>query len=127
MTNEPESMLFPQAERVPDATPAIAAPRERTGVTPRLNRPERLQGEMRCESLDQRLDADHPARLVWKLVEGLYLSALYQQIDAVEGIAWSVSARRLKPRNIWPGSVRSARKAKAPRRVPRLPIRKPTT
>src|SRR5437588_8366731 len=42
---------------------------------------------MRCESLDQRLDADHPVRLVWKLVEGLDLSALYQQIDAVEGIA----------------------------------------
>jgi transposase len=42
---------------------------------------------MRCESLDQRLDADHVARVVWQLVQGLDLSGLYQQIDAVEGVA----------------------------------------
>lgn len=53
--------------------------------TPRFNRPERLQGEMRCESLDQRLDPDHPARVIWKLVENLDLSCLYERIRAVEG------------------------------------------
>jgi transposase len=42
---------------------------------------------MRVESLDQRLDAEHPARLVWHVVERLDLSALYEQIEAVEGVA----------------------------------------
>ena len=42
---------------------------------------------MRCESLDQRLDADHTARVIWRLVQGLDLSCLYQQIGAVEGVA----------------------------------------
>jgi transposase len=42
---------------------------------------------MRCESLDQRLDADHTARIIWQLVQGLDLSSLYHQIDAVEGVA----------------------------------------
>jgi transposase len=40
---------------------------------------------MYCESLDQRLDSDHLARLVWKFVEGLDLASLYQRIEAVEG------------------------------------------
>lgn len=52
----------------------------------RINKPERFQGEMHMESLDQRLDTDHEARVVWSVVEGLDLSPLYQQIDAVEGV-----------------------------------------
>lgn len=52
----------------------------------RLNKPERLQGEMRFESLDQRLELDHLARIVWQVVEGLDLSALYDRIDAVQGV-----------------------------------------
>ena len=32
---------------------------------------ERFQGEMHWESLEQRLDADHEARVVWSVVEGL--------------------------------------------------------
>lgn len=82
MTNEVQSALFGQSEADPSseaATPIAKAPR--------VNKPERCQIEMRCESLDQRLDADHDARLVWKLVEGLDLSALYERIEAVEGSA----------------------------------------
>jgi transposase len=54
---------------------------------PRLNRPERLQGEMRCESLDQRLEPDHPVRLLWRFVEGLDLSELLVNAKAVQGVA----------------------------------------
>lgn len=86
MTNDTQPTLF--AENVSEPGPAaVPASRARKAKTPRVNRPERCQVEMRCESLDQRLDADHDVRLVWKLVEGLDLSALYEQIDAVEGSA----------------------------------------
>lgn len=82
--NDPQPMLF----SIPETT-STAAPmsHERPKPTPRLNKPERLQGEMRCESLDQRLDPDHTARVIWHLVQGLDLSSLYRKIDAVEGIA----------------------------------------
>jgi transposase len=53
----------------------------------RLNKPERFQAEIRFESLDQRLDIDHLARLVWEFTLGLDLSPLYQAIEAVEGRA----------------------------------------
>jgi transposase len=84
MTPEEQAVLFPAAEApaVRDIPGTPAAP-----PTPRYRRPERVQAEMRCESLDQRLDADHPARVVWKLVEGLDLSCLYERIRAVEGQA----------------------------------------
>jgi transposase len=84
MTNDTSSALFahPEGEPKRSATSPHAIPQSKA---PRVNKPERCQIEMRCESLDQRLDADHDARLVWKLVEGLDLSALYDQIDAVEG------------------------------------------
>ena len=88
MSNDSQPMLFTKSEidtlkaSVPSSTPC-----ERPTPAPRLNKPERLQGDMRIESLDQRLDADHTARLVWQLVQGLDLSSLYQQIDAVEGVA----------------------------------------
>ena len=87
MTNE-NQLLFPQAE-VDALTTRVAAatPGECPMAAPRINKPERFQGEMHCESLDQRLDPDHLARLVWQLVEGLDLAPLYQAIEAVEGVA----------------------------------------
>jgi transposase len=87
MTNDSQAMLFTKSEIDILTTPTAAStPPERPFASPRLNKPERLQGDMRCESLDQRLDADHAARLVWHLVQGLDLSSLYLQIDAVEGV-----------------------------------------
>lgn len=84
MSNEEQSVLFPGAEfDLPVAT--TQAMPVACGRTPRINKPERLQAEMRFESLEQRLDSDHRARLVWRLVEGLDLSSLYQNIAAVEG------------------------------------------
>jgi transposase len=88
MTDDSQAMLFPKGEMETLATPTpAAAPLECPAARPRLNKPERFQVEMRCESLDRRLDDDHVARLVWRLVEGLDLSALYESIAAVEGNA----------------------------------------
>lgn len=84
MSNEKQPVLFPGAELDLPAAAAPAVP-VGSGRTPRVNKPERLQAEMRFESLEQRLDSDHLARLVWRLVEGLDLSSLYQDIAAVEG------------------------------------------
>lgn len=61
-----------------------AAPASETAA-PRLRRPQRDQGEMFLESLDQRVEADHPVRIVWAFVEQLDLSPLLQRIKAVEG------------------------------------------
>jgi transposase len=52
---------------------------------PRLRRPQRDQGETFHESLDQRIEADHPVRIVWAFVEQLDLSPLLVRIKAVEG------------------------------------------
>jgi transposase len=84
MPNENQPVLFPGVNL---EGPRVPAKSRITPASPRLNKPERLQGEMRCESLDQRLDADHTARLIWQLVLGLDLSPLYHDIGAVEGIA----------------------------------------
>jgi transposase len=84
MAHEEQPVLFSPAEATPaseiPAAPVIPS-------APRYNRPERLQAEMRFESLDQRLDANHPARVIWMLVQKLDLSSLYERIRAVEGSA----------------------------------------
>jgi transposase len=89
MTNAAQPVLFAQLEQEtlepnPQASSRWASPP--VEASPRLNKPERCQVQMHCESLEQRLDPDHVARLVWKLVEGLDLSPLYQRIAAVEGV-----------------------------------------
>jgi transposase len=86
MTNDSHPLLFANSEiDTPLPPPASTTARERSTATPRVNKPKRSQVQMRFESLDQRLDADHTARVVWQVVQGLDLSSLYQQIDAVEG------------------------------------------
>ena len=88
MTNDSQPLLFEKSEvEAPAASKTSATVRERPPAAPRVNKPERLQIEMRCESLDQRLDAEHSARVVWQVVQGLDLSSLYEKIDAVEGVA----------------------------------------
>ena len=51
----------------------------------RVRRPQRDQIEWRPLALDQLLPDDHRARAVWRYVESLDLSPLYQKIQAVEG------------------------------------------
>lgn len=53
--------------------------------TPRLRVPHRCQVEMHCASLDELLEAEHRARLVWVAVAGLHLDRWLQDIKAVEG------------------------------------------
>ncbi len=80
------SMLFPQLDMTVGAEPvAVPAPPLPEKKTPRLRTVERFQMEMRCESVDQRLAADHLARDIWSFVEGSDLSSLYDSIVAVEG------------------------------------------
>lgn len=81
MPNQTQPVLFPIAD--PDS-PAPAKKKNSHRI-PRVNKPERFQAEMYFESLDQRLEADHPARVIWQLVQKLDLSCLYQDINAVEG------------------------------------------
>lgn len=52
---------------------------------PRLRLPIRNQMECRWASLDQLLEADHPARLVWAAVSALDLKSWLGEIKAVEG------------------------------------------
>jgi transposase len=52
---------------------------------PRLRVPHRDQIEMQWASLDELLEADHRARLVWTAVAGLRLDGWLDEIKAVEG------------------------------------------
>ena len=48
--------------------------------TARVRRPERSRVEMQFLSLEQLLDKDHRARLVWKFVQSLDLEPFYRRI-----------------------------------------------
>jgi transposase len=76
-----------QAALPPSSEPPASADDGFAKPAPRINRPERCQGEFRAESLDERLDADHLARLVWAFVEQLDLAELFEGVKAVEGNA----------------------------------------
>lgn len=67
----------------PSVSPSKAA--VLSGGIPRLRVPHRLQVEMHCASLDELLEADHRARLVWAAVAGLPLDGWLKEIKAVEG------------------------------------------
>jgi transposase len=67
--------------------PEQSGPVRDLGGRPRLRRAERSQVELQATSLDELISEDHPARLVWRFVEGLDLSDLYARIKAVEGRA----------------------------------------
>jgi transposase len=54
---------------------------------PRIQRADRQQVDPQPRRLDELIEGEHPARVVWEFVEGLELSALYKRIRAVEGHA----------------------------------------
>ena len=68
---------------LPEPTPEQAAQTPGRGK-PRLRVPQRDQGEFSWSSLDERLDPDSPARVVWALVCRLDLDAWLADIKAVE-------------------------------------------
>src|SRR3954467_9833943 len=63
-----------QAARPPRAEPD-------RGASPRLSVPDRQQ-LLSSKTIDELLEADHPARAVWSYVEGLDLTPLYDRIRA---------------------------------------------
>ena len=71
-------VLFDKGETRPPS------PREVAGKA-RLRLPQRDQVEMYWASLDELLESDHPARVVWAAVCGLDLSRWLSSIKAVEG------------------------------------------
>lgn len=75
-------LLFDKG-RVANPTPSEFA--EGWGGSPRLRVPHRTQVEMRWASLDELLELDHAARVVWRAVCGLDLSRWLQHVKAVEG------------------------------------------
>jgi transposase len=76
-----DQTLFDKGEAAIPSPGKVAA-----GGVPRLRVPERDQVEMRFASLDQLLEPEHPARMVWAIVCGLDLSRWLQEIKAVEGV-----------------------------------------
>jgi len=52
---------------------------------PRLDRPDRSQADPNPKTIDELIPEDHPARMVWELVQDLDMAPLYDTIKAVEG------------------------------------------
>lgn len=59
----------------------------RNGAAPRMKSPDRTQIDPNPKRIDELIDADHPARLVWELVQDLDLTPVYEEIKATEGHA----------------------------------------
>jgi transposase len=65
--------------------PQVATPRDgQAAGRPRIREPERRQVELRAVDLDSLLPADHAARVIWRYVEQLDVSALEDAIGARE-------------------------------------------
>ncbi len=75
------SVLF---DKGPSEIPSPAEVAEPLSGQPRLRVPERQQIEMQWRSLDELLETDHQARLVWIAVCGLNLGRWLTQVKAVE-------------------------------------------
>jgi transposase len=73
-----------KADDAPEPTPEQAAKDPGRGK-PRLRVPQRDQIEMSWTSLDEKLDPDSQARVVWTLVSKLDLDAWLRDVKAVEG------------------------------------------
>lgn len=74
------------ADKLFDELPEQAAP-ERLQGAPRLVEADRHQVTLQPVDLDQQLPRDHLARLVWRFVERLDLSAIHDAVRAREGRA----------------------------------------
>ena len=74
-----DSLILPDGFTPVGADVAVAAA---AAEPPRVQRADRAQHTLEACCLDERLPADHAARLVWRLVETLDLSAFYAGLRA---------------------------------------------
>jgi transposase len=81
-----ERVLFDKGSAA-NPSPGDVAAAQAAGGSPRLRVPQRDQVEMHWTSLDELLEPDHPARMVWAFVCGLDLSRWLTTIKAVKGVA----------------------------------------
>jgi transposase len=74
-------------ETVGDAPSAqrVAADDSEVGGAPRLRMANRQQVRLEAVDLDSRIEPDHPARAIWRVLEPLNLVRFYQPIKALEG------------------------------------------
>lgn len=79
MKSTPPAVLFSLGDA--KATPARPR-RDAKAPDALIVRPERTQRELVPASLDERLDASHPARAVWEVVSSLDLSGLEAQVES---------------------------------------------
>lgn len=63
------------------------APSDTERPLPRLERPDRSQADPFPGTIDELIPEDHPARLIWELVQELDMTGLYERIKSVEGHA----------------------------------------
>jgi transposase len=80
-----QRLLSDWDEEPPSPAEVSRAEGETGGGRPRLRVPQRDQIEMHWASLDELLEPDHQARIVWGAVGGLDLSRWLNEIKAVEG------------------------------------------
>jgi transposase len=88
-TEGPDPAATAQGQAVgPTGSPVAtrARPEPDRGVPPRLHSPDRQQ-LLSSRTIDETLEADHPARAVWSYVEGLDLTFLYDRIRARGSVA----------------------------------------
>ncbi|MBP1207769.1 transposase, partial [Duganella sp. 1411] len=81
MSSHNLSLFDEEALPASASAPAASPP----NAPARVQMPNRSQLELRPTNLDEQLEDDHRARLVWAYVERLDLSKLYARIRAVEG------------------------------------------
>lgn len=81
---EPQQLRFESVGEAPSAERAAAEGSEVKGA-PRLRLANRRQFRLEPVDLDARIAQDHPARAIWRVLEGLELARFYQPIKAVEG------------------------------------------
>jgi transposase len=87
--------------KAPVPSPGDVATMQSAGGNPRLRVPQRNQVEMHWASLDELLEPDHPARLVWASVCELDLRRWRDTIKAVEGAAGRDATDPRLPLALW--------------------------
>src|SRR5436305_5804076 len=88
-TEGPHRAATAPAPAVGSPAPEAAAPgrpERDPHAQPRLHSPDR-QRVLSPRTIDELLEAEHPARAVWSYVEGLDLAPLYDRIDARGSVA----------------------------------------